>query len=450
MAYANSDYLLVDETDILDVTRTLAGTRQGLPPDLYDTGPLIQTRERRRILGDHVLRYADQLAGRRYPDSIVLSSSDYDSHGYPSSPLFALLPHDERSRRANHPAPGGSCFTPYRCLLPRGLDGILVAGLGISMERDATAMVRMQYDIQNQGYAAGLAAAAAVRAGCQPRAIDIRALQRQLVELGSIPPEVLDDCDSFPLSPAEIADAVRAFPRATNPAEAASPLAILLTHPGQARPLLEGTLPAASSDAERLAIAKALAVLGAGSVAPLLAAELDRIEQWDAKIFQGRMADYAHLPTPVDALIVALGYAGDRAAAPSILRLLDKLDAGVTLSHHRAVALALERLGDPRAAPALAGLLRKPGMTGHTLEAIEPVSPASPERRTEALREIVLARALFRCGDADGLGRSILSAYARDVRGLFALHARAVLGLKPSRARAPQAPGNSPTPLPDP
>ena len=39
------------------------------------------------------------------------------------------------------------------------LDGILVAGLAISMHRDASAMVRMQKDMHNQGYAAGMAAA---------------------------------------------------------------------------------------------------------------------------------------------------------------------------------------------------------------------------------------------------------------------------------------------------
>ncbi len=47
-------------------------------------GTFIQTRERRRIVGDHVLAYLDQIAGRTYPDSIVFSGSDYDSHGYPS------------------------------------------------------------------------------------------------------------------------------------------------------------------------------------------------------------------------------------------------------------------------------------------------------------------------------------------------------------------------------
>jgi hypothetical protein len=89
---------------------------------------------------------------------------------------------------------------PYRCLLPKGLEGILATGLGISMHRDAIPLVRMQACIQNQGYAAGLAAAMASRDGVPLRGIDIRALQRKLVEIGNLPEEVLQQQDSLPMS----------------------------------------------------------------------------------------------------------------------------------------------------------------------------------------------------------------------------------------------------------
>ena len=52
----------------------------------------------------------------------------------------------------------------------------------------------------------------------------------------------------------------------------------------------------------------------------------------------------------------------------------------------------------------------------------------STRTRNETLRELYLARALFRCGDRDGLAARILGAYARDIRGHFARHAAAVLG----------------------
>ena len=118
-----------------------------------------------------------------------------------------------------------------------------------------------------------------------------------------------------------------------------------------------------------------------------------------------------------------------------LMRKLDMLDADATLSHHRAAALALEHIGAPAAARPLARLLDKPGMRGHAMPELEPLFDKQRERRrrTGALREIVLARALLRCGDADGLGARILDEYAHDIRGLFSRHATAVLNAPESR-----------------
>lgn len=435
-SYVNTDYLLVDESDIVDVWRAFVGVRLAGSPTSYDMGAFIQNRERRRVIGDHVLSYLDQIAGRTYPDSIVLSGSDYDSHGYPSEPYFALIPHTAKTLKANHPAPGGTCYTPYRCLLPRGLEGILVTGLGMSMHRDATAMVRMQLDMQNQGYAAGVAAAMAARSGCTPRQIDVKMLQRHLVEIGNLPEEVLRHEDSFPLPDGVVHAAVREYGDPTLPrATRCRALAIILSHTDKARPALKRSF-ASSAGETRLAYAKLLGFMGDREVVPTLIARLEEIEQWDAKIFQGSMAEYAHLPTPVDALILALGGTRDRRALPVLLQKLETLDRNVTLSHHRSLAIALEQIGDPAAAEPLAKLLNKPGMRGHVMKGLEPLTDKPPEkrRRLESLREIVLARALYRCGDWDGSGEQILNEYRQDIRGLFARHADAVLSAGPRPA----------------
>lgn len=421
--YYNNDSLLVDESDMTDVWRAITSATIASKAK-YDVVPLIQTRERRRVVGDFVMRYIDQVAGRTYPDSIVLSGSDYDSHGYPSSPFFELLPHDANSRKQNHPAPGGTCYTPYRCLLPRGLENILVIGLGISMDRDASAMVRMQIDMANQGYAAGLAAATAAKSGTSLRRVNVRALQKHLVDIGNLPKEVLSQEDSFPMSAAAIRHAVNNYGKATNPQGAGRPLAIILTHGDKARPLVRQAYNMATGQPQLL-YAQVLAVLGDKSGVPVLLDALKNAE-WDAKIYQGKMADYAYLPTPVDALILALGHAGDRSAVPAILAMAEKLDASVTLSHHRSVALALERLADPAAAKTLAMLLKKSGMHGYAMTEVSR-GGKKLENRTESLREIVLARALYWCGDYQGLGRKILQHYQKDFRGLFARHAYQVL-----------------------
>jgi ribulose 1,5-bisphosphate synthetase/thiazole synthase len=432
-SYVNTDYLLVDPADMVDTWRALVGVRLAGEAQAYDIGPFIQTRERRRVVGDHVLSYLDQIAGRTYSDSIVLSGSDYDSHGYPSEPYFALIPHTEKTLKANHPAPGGTCYTPYRCLLPRGVEGLLVTGLGISMLRDATALVRMQKDMHNQGYAAGVAAAMAAEDDCPPRAVDVKELQQHLVQVGNLPSEVLSHQDSFPLLAATVQSAVARYGDPAQPrTDRCQALAVILSHAETAGPMLLEAHKHSEGE-PRLAYAKVLGFLGQRCVAPELIAALAEVDGWDPKILQGRMAEYAHLPTPVDALILALGHSGDAAALPVILQWLDRLDAQVTLSHHRAVALALEKLADPAAAEPLARLLSKPGMSGHAMTQLEPLYDRDRQRRrrTEPLREIQLARALYRCGDFQQQGRRILEQYRRDVRGLFARHAHAVLNAAP-------------------
>ena len=422
-SYVNSDYLLVDETDMVDVSRALVSVHtQVVKTKKYDFGTLIQNRERRRVVGDYVMCYVDQIAGRTFPDSVVFSGSDYDSHGYPSSPFFFLFPHDEVSRKKNHPAPGGTCYTPYRCLLPRGLEGILVAGLGISMDRDITAMVRMQRDIASQGYVVGTAAAMAAEAGTTPRNVNVRELQRHLVDIGALPEEVLTHKDSFPLPALEVQRAIVEFGKATNPRQGGRPLAVILTHRETALPLLRHAYRRAGGQ-PKLLFAQVLAVFGDKSVVPTLVDELNKIEEWDARILQGRMADHAHLPTPIDSIILALGYAGDRSATPAIVRMVELLNQkGGVLSHYRSVALALERLGNPAAAKPLADLLRMPNMRGYALTGAPAIG-----NRSASIREICLARALYRCGDHEGLGNEILQEYKHDIRGLFARHAAAVL-----------------------
>jgi hypothetical protein len=56
-----------------------------------------------------------------------------------------------------------------------------------------------------------------------------------------------------------------------------------------------------------------------------------------------------------------------------------------------------------------------------------PQSSTDTRTRNEALRELYLARALYRCGDRDGVAARILGEYRRDIRGHFARHAAAVL-----------------------
>jgi len=74
-----------------------------------------------------------------------------------------------------------------------------------------------------------------------------------------------------------------------------------------------------------------------------------------------------------------------------------------------------------------------PAVGGHAFREIQDVIQRTPgglgdnSTRNVSLRELILARALFRCGDQGGLGRKTLEAYSNDFRGHYATHARAIL-----------------------
>jgi predicted regulator of Ras-like GTPase activity (Roadblock/LC7/MglB family) len=75
---------------------------------------------------------------------------------------------------------------PYRCLLPRSLDGLLVAGRCFSSTHDAHASARSMATCMAMGQAAGTAAAMAVAGNCLPRELPTDTLRARLVEDGAI------------------------------------------------------------------------------------------------------------------------------------------------------------------------------------------------------------------------------------------------------------------------
>jgi hypothetical protein len=426
-SYTNTDFTIVDETDMVDLWHVFLKAKDKYP-SAFDQGQLVDTRERRRIDGDFTMSLLDQMNGRTYPDTVVRAYSNFDTHGYTVDP-YLMLEHPEHK--------GVYVNVPYRCLLPKNLEGLLVGGIGMSVHRDALPLVRMQPDIQNQGYAAGVAAAMAVKNGIPPRRIDVRALQKHLVEIGNLPESVLSDNDSYPLPPEKIADAVKRFGAAEGQGAA-----VILAHPQEALPLVKEAYRAADGKA-RLAYAKLLAVLGDATGLETLVAEVERTPGWDTGWNYRAMGQFGSAMSPLDNLLVILGRTRKPEAVPAIVAKLKLLAAESEFSHHRAAALALELIGHPSAARPLAEHLAKPGMTGFahtTLDRSRKLDAGgdtnSVVTRRDSLRELLVARALYRCGDHEGLGKRILQEYTQDLRGHLARHAQAVLN-EPRKTGSP-------------
>lgn len=431
--YYNTDYLLVDDVDIIDVSSTIDGVTQvKYREGSYDVSPIIQNRERRRIIGEEKISYIEQIAGKGYKDVIVYSHSNYDSHCYPTSLYFSLLPHDSQSMKANNPAPGGNCSTPFRALIPKGLDNILVVGISISMDRDVTALVRMQYDLSNQGYAAGYAASMAIKRNIPIREISIKELQNHLVEIGSLSDSIITNQIEFPLKDSLIYNAINDYGCSKNPKQAGKPLAIILSHKEIALPILKKKVNS-TTGYEQLMYAKLLGVLGCDEGVDVLINELNRIGDWQPKILQGSMACFAHLPTLQDELITAITYSGSEKAYDILIDKLSHLSDDVTLSHHFSIMHGLEYLKNKSACKYLAELLSKNGMSGYYILNIQDLKQTLKNDgkrqlwRTKALREITIARVLYICGDYNDVGKNILLKYSKDLRGLFVRHANYIL-----------------------
>lgn len=140
---------------------------------VLQTAPQIGVRETRRILGDYYLTRADVLEARHFDDGVVPARNSIDVH-------------DVKGKDFAHEylKPGTNYEIPYRCMLPRGLEGILTAGRCISCDHHALGSLRVMIICMPMGEAAGIAAALAADQGIAPRAVDAKKLRRILSKSG--------------------------------------------------------------------------------------------------------------------------------------------------------------------------------------------------------------------------------------------------------------------------
>jgi hypothetical protein len=139
----------------------LAYARDNLPgferAFLVDVASQLGVRQTRLVVGEYVVTAGDVAQRRHFADSV---------------------------------ARGRDYYTPYRALIPKGVDGLLVAGRHYSAEPEAQKMSREIPPCMAMGEAAGAAAALAVEASTPVRDIDVGLLQRRLRDQGHDPGDV--------------------------------------------------------------------------------------------------------------------------------------------------------------------------------------------------------------------------------------------------------------------
>ena len=85
-----------------------------------------------------------------------------------------------------HSQPATPYDIPYRSLLPKGIEGLLLSGRNISGTHRAHASYRVMGIAMPTGQAAGTAAALCAKEGCTPRKLDARKVQSALIRYGAM------------------------------------------------------------------------------------------------------------------------------------------------------------------------------------------------------------------------------------------------------------------------
>jgi hypothetical protein len=121
---------------------------------LQYTATQVGIRETRRILGEYTITIEDLKAHKRFEDTVA-------------KPYL----HSEMR-------------VPYRCLLPRGIEFLLIAGRCISGKPEAMDPLRLIPPCIATGQAAGTAAALSVKSNVSPRQLNVPLLQKALISQG--------------------------------------------------------------------------------------------------------------------------------------------------------------------------------------------------------------------------------------------------------------------------
>lgn len=149
---------------------------------LLRTATQIGVRETRRITGDYIFGVEDIACARKFDDAIARLAYPVDVHAGKGDGYTR----EEERTGPIAPPPGDWYEIPYRCLLPVGLENLLVAGRCVSSTQEGHGAIRIMPCCAAMGQAAGAAAALSVRENVTPRALSTERLLTALREHGAL------------------------------------------------------------------------------------------------------------------------------------------------------------------------------------------------------------------------------------------------------------------------
>jgi hypothetical protein len=139
---------------------------------IAQSSPQLGIQGGQRVVGEYVCTAEDMVSDEVFIDTIAV---------FPNN--------DNGEDSAKHP----NVCVPYRSLVPRAIDGLLVACRAFSSEYHYNEYFNLIPHCIAFGQAAGTAAALAIQEGIQPRHIDYGRLQKNLLQQGVLLPKIIVD-----------------------------------------------------------------------------------------------------------------------------------------------------------------------------------------------------------------------------------------------------------------
>ena len=147
----------------------------------------MRTREGRHMIGDYQMQSTDVDCAAKFPDVIAKCNMPSSAGGpFHSASQPGAAMNVSTDRVLHMPKDGGSYDIPYRSLVPKNVEGMLLSGKLVSVSEDFKRDLLPDNIVWGQ--AAGAAAALCVKKGITPRALekDVKELQKTLLEQGAI------------------------------------------------------------------------------------------------------------------------------------------------------------------------------------------------------------------------------------------------------------------------
>lgn len=152
---------------------------------LMDSGIEVGFRKSRHIVGEYTLQAEDVQRGRHFDDVIARYGFPCDVHKETKGSYFDDKDKSNKTVEGLWIENDDAYDLPYRCLIPKTLNGLIVIGRCISVSHIAHGSTRLMPLAMAEGQAAGIAAKLAIDSNVDVREVDIRKLQKRLIEEGA-------------------------------------------------------------------------------------------------------------------------------------------------------------------------------------------------------------------------------------------------------------------------